>query len=419
MERIDVTTDSLSKYAVRPPVFVCNNTTKAGLAFSFGYLILRGGCFAAAKIGFGQHFAKPYLGRGARDDVSMAFLSFLLLLTLGAGLFGLIAYLLRHRMRRVAQVVGLLGLLVALFLVALWVVEVSGWERDGLYQQLLYGLEHEDIIRFLEEQEDHREQALVLVSQSAWALHHCAVQLPESRERSLARLRWMAQWLMDEERFPQWKQRNNWEQQAFFLSQAALILGHYQLATADETYAPAWSRVCQFLANGIQRSKYKHLASRPRDMALRPTDNAAALLALQLHDLYYDSELLHAPADDWDSYIAKELRYDSARFPCAGFTTTNRCRLAPVGTSFAWLNVYTTQLGREAARYYWRDFRHYYKESFGFLAAWIAEVPEDGMIPEFCDFSVQPLTCGQFATVFGLQAAAQRGDWLSYYQLNN
>jgi hypothetical protein len=148
-------------------------------------------------------------------------------------------------------------------------------------------------------------------------------------------------------------------------------------------------------------------------------DNAAALLALQLHDQFYDSELLPAAADDWDNYIAKELRFDGARFPCAGFTTTNRCRLVPVGTSFAWLNIYTTRVGRESARYYWRDFRHYYKESFGFLAAWITEVPEDGVMPEFCDFSVQPLHCGKFATAFGMQAAAQRGDWLSYYQLNN
>jgi len=229
----------------------------------------------------------------------------------------------------------------------------------------------------------------------------------------------MPNYVTDRERFPIWERSADWQNEAFFLSHTAIVLGHYQLATGDETYSADWSRICSYLATGIKRSKYKHLASRPKDSALRPTDNAAALYALSLHDTYFGGDLLSDTAEDWENYIDKELRYEQTRFPCAGFTATNRCRLSPVGSSFAWLNVYTTALDRPAARGYWRDFRHYYKDVFAFVAAWVEELPSGVETTEFCDFSSQPLPCNAYGSVLGLQGASQRKDWLTYYQLNN
>jgi len=79
----------------------------------------------------------------------MAFLAFLLMLVVGAGVFGLLAFLLRERMPRVAQVMVAIGILTALLLLGLWIVEVTDWEEKGVYKQLMFGLENPDLQLFM------------------------------------------------------------------------------------------------------------------------------------------------------------------------------------------------------------------------------------------------------------------------------
>lgn len=349
----------------------------------------------------------------------MPFLSFLVILLFGSGLFFLVAYLLRKRMRPLSKTLMVVGVLIGLFLLALWLVEESGWHRDGLYKQLSYGLQQEELKAFIEDKEEHFEQSVFMLSLAATALDDYAALETENKQQIGEQLAWMAAYISDEDRFSIWKDRRNWEQQLFFLTHASIILGHYQHFTKDEQYSEDWTRIVEFIATGISRSKYKHMASRPKDVALRTSDNAAALYAISLYDAYHQTNLLFAPAEDWTHYIRKELYYEHTKLPCAGFSETNRCRLSSVGSSLAILNVYAAETGLEISTDFWREFRHYYKTTFVNVFGWIDEVPSGRDMPDFCDFSVAPLRCKRYENAFALYAAALRKDWITYYQLNN
>ncbi|MEM1215713.1 MAG: hypothetical protein AAGJ82_08515 [Bacteroidota bacterium] len=349
----------------------------------------------------------------------MPFLAFLVILLCGAGLFWILAYLLRTRLRRVALVLGLLGLLVAFLLTGLWVVEAVGWERQGLYEQLMYGLEQEDLRIFAESQTDLQETTLLCYSQASIALSENASQLPNQDSSIVRQLRYFVAYVMDEERFKLWNNRRSWDRELFTLAHTAIILGNYQRLTGDQQYEERWKRICTFLVNGISRSQYKHLASRPGDAALRPTDNATALYALAQYDQQFGTDHLVVAGEDWSAYIRRELHYEDTKLPCAGFTATNRCRLPAVGGSLALLSVYTAGAELPISRDFWREFRHYYKGTFWNITAWINPMPTGGDQPEFCDFSVAPLQCYRYETSLGQYAASLRKDWITYYQLNN
>ncbi len=349
----------------------------------------------------------------------MPFIAFLVILCCGAGIFWLIAYLLRKRMARVSLALGIIGTLAALFFLSLWGIELSGWQSQGLYKQLMYGLENEDLRQFINEKEDHYEQSIFMLSLTAGSLNEYAHVYPEQKNRILTEFDWMIQYIMDEDRFPVWKNRRNWGNELFFLTHAAIIIAHYQSVTGLEEYDESWKRICEFIATGITRSKYKHMASRPKDKALRPADNAAALYALKLFDDAHQTDLLSAAAEDWTYYIERELQFEDTKLPCAGFTTTNRCNLSPVGGSLAMLNVYAAGAKLTISKDFWREFRYYYKETFVNVFGWITLIPRGADLPEFCDFSVAPLTCGRYENSLGIYAAALREDWITYYQLNN
>ena len=349
----------------------------------------------------------------------MSFLALLIILLFGAGLFWLIAYLLRRRSQRIAIALASIGLLIALFLLGLWLVEVSGWQREGLYKQLAYGLEQEDIIDFIEYQDDISETSMLMMSLTSTALTQMVTINAEHQEFAMEQLSWMVGFMTDEERFPVWREKRNWDQQLFFLTHAAIVIAHYQRSTADTLHDDRWEQVVTFLHSGITRSQYKHLASRPQDMALRPTDNAAALYALKLYDDYHGTTYAQRAGEDWSNYIRKELQFEDTKLPCAGFTATNRCRLSPVGGSLAMLNAYTQAADLPISKDFWREFRYYYKESFVNIFGWVNIMARGEELPEFCDFSVDPLLCGRYESSFAQYAAAQRKDWITYYQLNN
>ena len=351
----------------------------------------------------------------------MSFLALLIILLFGAGLFWLIAYLLRRRMQRVAIVIASIGTLIALFLLALWLVEISGWQREGLYKQLSYGLEQEDIIDFIEYQDDIQETSMLMMSMSGTALTQMAALNSEHQDFAEEQLTWMVGYLTNEARFPVWREKRGWSQQLFFLTHAAIVMAHYQSATADTLHDDRWKQVVTFLHSGIRRSQYKHLASRPHDSALRPADNAAALYALKLYDDYHGTDYALRAGEDWSNYIRKELQYEDTKLPCAGFTVTNRCRLSPVGGSLAMLNAYSEAADLPISRDFWREFRYYYKESFVNVFGWVNVMARGEDLPDFCEASMKPLLCEhyQYETSLAQYAAAQRKDWITYYQLNN
>lgn len=322
-------------------------------------------------------------------------------------------------MAKVSLALGITGTLAALFLLTLWSVEASGWQAEGLYKQLMYGLEDESLRGFINEQEDHFEQSVFMLSLTAGSLNEYVRLKPEEKPRIVDELDWMVNYIMDENRFPVWKNRRNWENKLFFLTHASIVIAHYQDVTGIEEYDESWKRICEFLATGITRSKYKHMASRPKDKALRPSDNAAALYALKLFDDFHETDLISSAAEDWTYYIERELQFEDTKLPCAGFTTTNRCNLSPVGASLAILNVYAAGAELTISKDFWREFRYYYKETFVNIFAWITLIPRGDDLPEFCDFSVAPLTCGRYENALGIYAAALRKDWITYYQLNN
>lgn len=349
----------------------------------------------------------------------MSFLALLIILFFGAGLFWLIAYLLRRRMRRTAIVLAGLGGIIALFLLGLWLVEISGWQREGLMKQLTYGLQKEDIRDFIEHQEDIEETSILLMSLGSTALLQMVELNPEHRPFAEQQLEWMAAFITDNERFPAWNSKGSWDQQLFLLSHAAVVLANYQELTQISKYEERWKQVITYLHNGITRSQYKHLASRPQDMALRPADNAVALYALKLFDDFHGTTHAERAGKDWSNYIRKELQYEDTKLPCAGFTTTNRCRLSPVGGSLAMLNVYAAGSAQPISKDFWREFRYYYKESFVNVFGWVNITAPGEDLPEFCDFSVEPLLCDRYESSFAQYAAAIRQDWVTYYQLNN
>lgn len=348
----------------------------------------------------------------------MPFLAFLVILLSGAGVFLVFGWLLRVRQPRASLILFILAGGVGLLLFYLWLLDAAGWQQNSLYQRLSYGLRDTSIQQFARANPEP-ERLLFLFSLSSQALAGVAAEKAEYQNDAHGLLRWMAEWVADERRFPVWQQRGEWEQQAFFLAHACIVLGHYQQATLDEAYAQKWTQAAQFLANGLTHSRYKHLASRPRDIALRPYDNAAILYALQLHDRYFGSQLLGPALRDWSRYVERELQYDDTTLPCSGFTATNRCRLFSVSSSLAILTAYSAQVEAPISRDFWRELRHYYKENVLNLWATFRTVPEGNELPDFCDDSIAPLSCGLYQTELCQWAAASRHDWLTYYQLNN
>lgn len=351
----------------------------------------------------------------------MSFIALLVILLFGTSVFGMGAYFLRKHIPRLSLGLGLTGLVVGLFLSGLWLVEVTGWERDGLYKQLMYGLENEDLQHFVNRQRDLQETSLMMMSVAGMGLRQMAASAPSDEEliRIHTQLTRMAEYVTDMRRFPVWKDRRNWAQQLYFLTHAAIIIGHYQLETGDETYNEQWTSAANYLLSGISRSQYKHLASRPEDEALRPADNAAALYALKLFDEAHNETHLAIAGEDWSLYIQRELQYEDTQLPCAGFTATNRCRLPAGGTSLAVLSAFTACAELPISRDFWREFRYYHKSSFIKVFGWINEVRDGEELPPFCDQNTEPLVCARYQSYFGLLAAAKRGDRITYYQLNN
>lgn len=348
----------------------------------------------------------------------MRFLALLAILLSASSVFWIVAWLVRQRLNSLSRLLYGLGGIVVALLFSLWVYEASGWQRQAHYRQLVYALNDPTMQSYLRRGVDV-EKSLLMLSMAGRGLSGYARISKNAATEASSWLAWSAQWVADERRFPVWRRSAEWEQQVFFLSHAAIILAHYQMTTLDETYAAKWTKACKYLADGITRSRYKNLASRPRDIAFRPYDNAAALYALSLHDNYFGSKLLETASIDWSMYVQRELLFDDNDLPCSGFTNTNRCRLDAVGSSMAMLNVYAAESNSPLARSFWKKFCFSYKESVMNVWASFRSTVQGRELAPFCDENMYPLLCDRYQTELAQWAAARHKSWLIYYQINN
>lgn len=349
----------------------------------------------------------------------MALLILLLFLLSSTFIFLITGWVLRLHYPQFSRGLYLFSGVIGLVVFFLWLAEVAGWQRKAHYEQVVYSLQDESYWNHLEETEQI-EETLLMMSMASQGLYQRVQEDADLRTEVVPLLGRMVRWVADEHRFPQWNRRGDWERHAFFLAHAGIIIGHYQLLTLDETYNTRWRRIGTYLGEGITRSSYKHLASRPRDEALRPYDNAAVLYALSLFDRYYGEELLPAASRDWQRYVDLELQHNDTALPCAGFTPTNRCRLYPVASSLALLTGYSAAAGAPLARDFWREYKHYYKKlPYPWLWASFRITPAGVDRPQFCDMSIKPLGCGNYQNALSQWAAACRGDRLTYFHLHN
>lgn len=287
----------------------------------------------------------------------------------------------------------------------------------GHYQQLQTAFSAEDLWQYIDEQPS--EADLLLVGLSSMAFYRAARRFPAHRDRIAGTMREMADWVSDPDRFSAWNDRRNWEQRTFFLSQAAIILGHYQLISLDEQMAPRWQAAAEYLGRNMPRSPYKHLISRPSEDYFRVADNAAALYAISLYDEYYAATYFEEAHADWVTYIERELQFEEGRLPCAAFSSTNRCKLEPNATALGLTYGYLAAAQPEQANPTgYREWLHFFKRSS--LSPFSLTISDNqrGKDPvSHCDEGSVPMVCGEYENAIGLWLAADQKGWYTYARL--
>lgn len=348
----------------------------------------------------------------------MPFLVLLAQLLCGSLPFLALGYLFRLRLPRFSRALYLIGGVVAVLLFFIWLTEVAGWQRTAHLNELTYNLGQPAVRNYLETKAP-TEQTLLFLSLSSRAIYREISLNPERKTALLPLLGWMAEWAANPQRFEQWRSPGSWNRELFFLAHAGILIGHYQIISLDERYNDAWQDIGRYLSTALVRSRYKHLPSRQRDEALRSYDNAAAIYMLRLFDRYFGEQSALVVMRDWSRYIENELYHDGYTLPCAGFSTTNRCRLAPTATAAALLIAYSAEAEAPIAKDFWRAYKHLYKRNFLLLSARFRETRRGEELPRFCENTVVPLQCAAYQNELSQWAAAARGDWLSYYAVHN
>ena len=332
-------------------------------------------------------------------------------------LFWGVAYLLWSRMRRWSWLPALVGLVMMIYALGLVANDRDKRMAFKHYQQLQTAFGAEDLWQQINEQPT--EADLMLVGLSSMAFYRAAQRFPAYRDRIEGTMRAMAEWVNNPERFPAWNDRRNWEQRTFFLSQAAIILGHYQLISLDEQLAPRWQSAAEYLGRNMIRSPYKNLISRPSEDYFRVADNAAALYAISLHDQYYASTYFETAYSDWSTYIARELQFEEGRLPCSAFSSTNRCKLEPnavaLGLTYAYLAAAQPD---QVDPIGYREWLHFFKQSslspFSLTISGNQRGKDD---IHHCDEGAYPLACQEYENAIGLWLTADQKGWYTYARL--
>ncbi|MCP9237142.1 hypothetical protein [Lewinella sp. JB7] len=266
------------------------------------------------------------------------------------------------------------------------------------------------------------EETLFLFATTSQALYYGRQYAPERRGAIDSLLRRMADWSIRYANLPQWGARADWDREVFFLAHAGAVLGHYQLATSEETYAPYFQRIGRHLGDRMRRAHYKHLGSHGEESLLRPADNAAAIYALMLYDRYYGEDYAAETRREWTAYISKELHYAESRLPCAAFTTTNRCSIEPsaaaTGLYICYRAAATASTEASIDDIPYREWLHYFKRFSGSpFSLSIRPNMRKGQVARLCDAGLSPLECGMYEDAVGLWAAAEYGGGYTYFRL--
>ncbi len=264
------------------------------------------------------------------------------------------------------------------------------------------------------------EETLFLLSAGSQALYRGRAYAPQYADRIDSLLRGMADWSVRYRNLPQWGSGSDWDHEVFFLAHAGIILGHYQLATADETYAPYFQRIGRYLGQRMPLAHYKHLGSHGDENMLRPADNAAAMYALHLYDSYYGETIGQTTRAEWTDYIRSELHYAESRLPCAAFTTTNRCSIEPSAAATGlYINYRAAAVpGEVSDDIPYREWLHYFKRFSGNpFSLHIRPNMRRGEVARLCHAGLAPLDCGLHEDAIGLWAAAEYGGGYTYFRL--
>ncbi|NJB85821.1 hypothetical protein GGR26_001566 [Lewinella marina] len=264
------------------------------------------------------------------------------------------------------------------------------------------------------------DETLFFFSAASQALYRGLGYAPEQRDSIGRALKRMADWSIRYSNLTQWGPGADWDREVFFMAHAGSVLGHYQLATNDEAYAPYFQRIGRYLAGRMIRGHYKHLISRPDESLLRPADNAAAIYTLSLYDEYYGEGYAVKTRQQWTDYIDKELHYAESRLPCAGFTTTNRCALEPSAAATGLYICYRAAASPEEVTddIPYREWLHYFKRFSGNpFSLSVRPNMRDGEVARLCNAGLAPLECGQYEDAIGLWAAAEYGGGYTYFRL--
>ncbi|MEL6141659.1 MAG: hypothetical protein AAFU67_08575 [Bacteroidota bacterium] len=280
----------------------------------------------------------------------------------------------------------------------------EGKQAMADYSQLIRELNRDDFRSYyLSHPDDEQIQLLSLASQ---ALYTTALRFPAQKQRVLPLLREYADFMADSRRFPTWGRTNKWKESVFFLAHAGIIIGHYQNLSKDETHAQRLRQVGEYLGGAIPVARYKNLISRSSEDMYRPADNAAALYAVHLYDLYYATEYSESAQRNWLNYLESELKYAESHLPCSAFSSTNTCKLDPTAAGLGMMVGYLGASGATNHRLY-REWQHYFKRSNWLPLRLTISSKMRGKSPaRFCDQGSAPLSCEDQLIAIGMWLAA-------------
>ncbi|WP_116127361.1 hypothetical protein [Lewinella sp. IMCC34183] len=264
------------------------------------------------------------------------------------------------------------------------------------------------------------EETLFLFSTASQALARGLEYDTLRRDTLRGVMKRMADWTIRYRNLPQWAPGSDWDREVYFLAHAGIVLGHYQLATNDETYAPYFQRIGRYLGTRLMKGHYKHLISHADESLLRPADNAAAIYALTLFDAYYGETYARDTRAEWTAYIDKELHYAESRLPCAAFTTTNRCSIEPSAAATGLYICYraASAVHASADDIPYREWLHYFKRFSGNpFSLSVRPNMRDGEVARLCNAGLSPLECDQYEDAIGLWAAAEYAGGYTYFRL--
>lgn len=326
-----------------------------------------------------------------------------------------IFFLLRKKQKIVARVFLIIGVALALSIIGLWALELSGVKIKNHFNLISHILEND-----LALPEDIQQQKYLLagMSNAAEALSKYSNSYPEEKEKALNSLENIVQFVTDEARYPDLSNKRAWKNNIFYLIQVNTILHHYELATTQDTFHDLNQKISKYLSAQIIRSPYKHLPSFEKDATYWTADNAQLLAGLRHFDKLTLENTSHRAIEGWTSFCKRELRYDDSQLPCSAFTAKQKCREAPHGTqlanTIASLSVYDMDL----AKTMWKQYKHYYKRSNLNVFATFDQYHPKEQEPAYDKQRLHPYD-GIPPQIASLKTAAYMGDKLTYFQLAN